>query len=230
MIKEEDVIVAISNSGETEELIRLLSYFNSNKNRVIAMTSNEKSTLATFSNFFLSIKVSREACSLKLAPTSSTTVTLALGDALAVSLMKARGFAEEHFAKFHPGGSLGRRLLYTVADVMKTDELPILKADSNFNSILETISTGRLGLGVVIDNSKHILGVITDGDIRRILESKKEKALSLLAKDFMSKTPITIKSSQKIAAAEEIMTKNKINSIIVTKDKIIEGIIHRLDI
>ena len=175
MIHSEDIILAISNSGETEEVIKLLPFFKENKNIVIAMTGKENSTLTKHSDYFLNIGVSKEACPLELAPTTSTTVTLAMGDALAVALMKARNFKAENFAKFHPGGSLGRKLLTKVSDVMKNKNLPVLASNMVFDEVLSVISSGMLGIGVLLEGQK-IIGVISDGDIRRVLKEKKEQA------------------------------------------------------
>ena len=229
MIHSKDVIIAISNSGETEEVIKLLSFFKDNGNTVVAMTGKEGSTLAKHSNFFLDIGISKEACPLELAPTTSTTVTLAMGDALAVALMKARNFQEENFAKFHPGGSLGRKLLTKVSDLMISEKLPVLKADSSFDEIITIISSGRLGVGVICDNDK-VIGVITDGDIRRVLKNEKEKALSFSAKDFGLKTPISIQSNEKIVYAEELMQEKKITTLVVEEKEKFVGILHLYDI
>lgn len=229
MIHSGDVIIAISNSGETEEVIKLLPFFKDNENIVIAMAGKKDSTLVKHSHFFLDIGVSKEACPLELAPTTSTTVTMAMGDALSVALMKARDFKEENFAKFHPGGSLGRKLLTTVADLMKKEHLPILNMQMEFDEVISIISNGRLGMGVLLE-SDNIEGVITDGDIRRVLKSKKEAALKLLAKDFYTKNPITIESDKKIVAAEQLMHEKKISALIVTNNKKFAGILHRYDI
>ena len=229
MIHSGDIIIAISNSGETEEVIKLLSFFKDNGNIVVAMTRNPESTLGKHSNFILDISIPKEACPLELAPTTSTTVTMAMGDAIAVALMKARNFQAENFAKFHPGGSLGRKLLTKVSDVMTTENLPILTKTMEFDEVISVISSGRLGIGVLVDQKK-IQGVITDGDIRRVLKSKKEAALKLTANDFYSKNPITIDPSQKIALAEELMQDKKITALIVSEDNELKGIINRYDI
>lgn len=229
MIHADDVIIAISNSGETEEIIKLLSFFKDNGNTVIGMSGKNTSTLAKHSNYFLDIGISKEACPLELAPTTSTTVTLALGDALAVALMRARNFKAEHFAKFHPGGSLGRKLLTKVCDLMIKENLPVLEADSSFDDIISVISAGRLGVGVVQERSS-IIGVITDGDIRRILKTEKENALSLKAKDFCSHSPITISPEKKIAEAEQMMQERKITTLVVLDNNQLAGILHLYDI
>lgn len=229
MIHEGDVILAISNSGETEEIIRLLPFFKDNGNTVIAMTGGKNSTLAVHSEFLLDISISKEACPLELAPTTSTTVTMAMGDALAVALMEARDFKAENFARFHPGGSLGRKLLTKVSDVMKTENLPILSPKMPFDQIISAISNGRLGLGVIIDND-NLVGVITDGDITRVLKDKKADALTLTASDFGVKTPITINAKDKLVEGERIMQDKKITALVVVEDDKFVGILHRYDI
>jgi arabinose-5-phosphate isomerase len=229
MIHPSDVVIAISNSGETEEVIKLIPFFKENGNTIVAMTGKSKSTLSKHSHFLLDINISKEACPLELAPTTSTTVTMAMGDALAVALMKARNFQAENFAKFHPGGSLGRKLLTKVSDVMKTQNLPILSSDMKFDEILSVISNGRLGVGVIVQDEK-LLGVITDGDIRRLLKEEKEKALLKSAKDFGFKNPITIDSDLKIVVAEALMQEKKISTLIVCEKGLFKGILHRYDI
>lgn len=229
MIHSGDTVVAISNSGETEEVIKLLPFFKENGNKVIAMTSKKSSTLAKHSDFILDIGISKEACPLELAPTTSTTVTLALGDALAVALMKARNFQAENFARFHPGGNLGRKLLTKVSDIMKVDNLPVLNGEMVFDEIISVISNGRLGMGVLIENDK-ITAVITDGDIRRLLKVEREKALQFKASDFGSQGPVTVDPDLKIIHAEEIMQEKKISALLVAKDNELLGILHRYDI
>ncbi|MAZ47817.1 MAG: arabinose-5-phosphate isomerase [Halobacteriovoraceae bacterium] len=229
MIHSGDTVLAISNSGETEEIIKLLPFLKDNGNKIIAMVGKENSTLAKHSDFFIDAGISKEACPLELAPTTSTTATLALGDALAVALMKARDFKAENFARFHPGGSLGRKLLTKVSDVMKKESLPILSSDMPFDEIISVISNGRLGLGVVIENEK-IKSVITDGDIRRLLKTEKEKALQFRASQFGSKSPLTIGSSEMLVKAEAMMQEKKVTAILVVENDQLVGIIHRYDI
>lgn len=229
MISSSDVILAISNSGETEEIIKLLSFFKDNKNTVIAMTGKRESTLAKHSDLFLDIGISKEACPLELAPTTSTTVTQAYGDALAVALMEARGFKAENFARFHPGGSLGRKLLTKVSDLMKTDDLPVISENTDFDDIIDTLSRGRMGLCVVL-NGSEVIGLITDGDIRRALKEKKEKALTLKARDFGLKKPVAIASSEKIILAEEIMNERKITALVVIDENKFKGLLHLYDL
>ena len=168
MVTRNDVFLALSNSGETEEVVKLLPFLKENQNTVISMTGNVNSTLARASHFHLNIKVHTEACPLQLAPTASTTATLAMGDALAVTLMRARKFQPENFAKFHPGGSLGRRLLHRVEDEMQCDSLPFVSKDAGILDLIRTMTVSGLGLCVIEDKER---GVITDGDIRRAIET-----------------------------------------------------------
>ncbi|MBT3546812.1 MAG: KpsF/GutQ family sugar-phosphate isomerase [Flavobacterium sp.] len=214
MIEENDVVLLISNSGETDEVLKLIPFLKHQKNCTISMSGNDNSTLAKNTNYHLNIAVEKEACPLFLAPTSSTTATLVMGDALAVTLMKLRDFKEENFAKFHPGGSLGRRLLTTVGDVMKKHELPITNSIATIKEVIQRITEGKLGL-VVVSDENGINGVITDGDIRRAMESREKEFFGLLAKDLMSLHPKLIDESEKLITASTIMSENKINSLLV---------------
>ena len=214
MIEENDVVLLISNSGETDEVLKLIPFLKHQKNCTISMSGNNDSTLAKNTNYHLNIAVEKEACPLFLAPTSSTTATLVMGDALAVTLMKLRDFKEENFAKFHPGGSLGRRLLTTVGDVMKKHELPITNSNATIKEVIQRITEGKLGL-IVVSDENGINGVITDGDIRRAMESREKEFFGLLAKDLMSLHPKLIDESEKLITASTIMSENKINSLLV---------------
>ena len=214
MIEENDIVLLISNSGETDEVLKLIPFLKHQKNCTISMSGNNNSTLAKNTNYHLNIAVEKEACPLFLAPTSSTTATLVMGDALAVTLMKLRDFKEENFAKFHPGGSLGRRLLTTVGDVMKKHELPITNSNATIKEVIQRITEGKLGLVVVTDKN-GINGVITDGDIRRAMESREKEFFGLLAKNLMSLQPKVIDESEKLITASTIMSENKINSLLV---------------
>ena len=214
MIEENDIVILISNSGETDEVLKLIPFLKHQKNCTISMSGNNDSTLAKNTNYHLNIAVEKEACPLFLAPTSSTTATLVMGDALAVTLMKLRDFKEENFAKFHPGGSLGRRLLTTVGDVMKKHELPITNSNATIKEVIQRITEGKLGLVVVTDEN-GINGVITDGDIRRAMESREKEFFGLLAKNLMSLHPKVIDESEKLITASTIMSENKINSLLV---------------
>ena len=216
MIRPMDMALMISNSGETEELIRILPFMAHQKNPVIALTGNINSTLAKHANVVLDISVDREACNNNLAPTSSTTATLAMGDALAVVLSTIKGFQPEDFARFHPGGSLGRKLLTLVGDVMHKGVLPICSPKSSFKDIVRTITIGRLGLAIVMAQEK-LVGVITDGDIRRALENE-ENPMAVLAENIMTSEPLTIGVGDRFAVAEELMRDSKVNSLLVLND------------
>jgi len=217
MIEENDIVLLISNSGETDEVLKLIPFLKHQKNCTISMSNNDNSTLAKNTNYHLNIAVDKEACPLFLAPTSSTTATLVMGDALAVTLMKLRDFKEENFAKFHPGGSLGRRLLTTVGDVMKKKNLPIISPQATIKEVIQRISEGMLGLVVIIDNNK-IIGVITDGDIRRTMESREKDFFNLKAEDLMSNHPKLIYETDKLISASNIMSQHKINSLLVVNE------------
>jgi len=217
MIEENDIVLLISNSGETDEVLKLIPFLKHQKNCTISMSNNDDSTLAKNTNYHLNIAVDKEACPLFLAPTSSTTATLVMGDALAVTLMKLRDFKEENFAKFHPGGSLGRRLLTTVGDVMKKKNLPIISSQATIKEVIQKISEGLLGLVVIIDNNK-IIGIITDGDIRRTMESREKDFFSLKAEDLMSIHPKLIYDTDKLISASNIMSQHKINSLLVVNE------------
>ena len=225
MLKKEDVLVAISYSGETEELLKLIPYIKAASIKVIGMSGNPKSTLAKNSDYHLNVKVYKEACPLELAPTSSTTATLAMGDALAVSLMKARNFKPEDFAKFHPGGSLGRKLLTMVESCMFKDKLPVVKPTDSIQQVINTMSSGRLGLAVVVAQNK-VAGIITDGDLRRAMDKHTAKLFALTAKHIMTAKPRTINKKMMMAEAEELMNAHKITSLLVADNKgKLEGIV-----
>ena len=217
MIEKNDIVLLISNSGETDEVLKLIPFLKHQKNCTISMSCSDDSTLAKNTNYHLNIAVDKEACPLFLAPTSSTTATLVMGDALAVTLMKLRDFKEENFAKFHPGGSLGRRLLTTVGDVMKKKNLPIISSQATIKEVIQKISEGKLGLVVIIDNNK-IMGIITDGDIRRTMESREKDFFNLKAEDLMSNHPKLIYESDKLISASNIMSQHKINSLLVVNE------------
>ncbi len=229
MIEKEDIVLLISNSGETDEVLKLIPFLKSQKNRVIAMSSNPQSTLALNSTHHLNIAVEKEACPLQLAPTSSTTATLVMGDALAIVLMQSRDFKDRDFAQFHPGGSLGRRLLTTVEDVMSREKLPLVSRQSSVQEIISTISVRRLGMVVVMDEDE-ICGVVTDGDIRRAMESSQDVFFSLVAQDLMSQHPKTIQSSETLSLAQKIMTDSKVNSLLVLSEKKLAGIVQIYDL
>ncbi|MEZ9758784.1 SIS domain-containing protein [Vibrio breoganii] len=226
MVKPEDVFIAISNSGETDEVLKLLPFLRDNDNFVIAITGKENSTLASNSHCHLDIAVPKEACPLQLAPTSSTTATLVMGDALTVALMDVRGFKPENFARFHPGGSLGRRLLSKVRDEMFSDNLPCVSSNADFTSIIHKISSSHLGLTLVNLNNET-LAIITDGDLRRAMESKGRDAFDLVAKDIASINPASISPELNIQEAYEVMESKGITSLIVQENNSVVGILKK---
>ncbi len=230
MIEKEDILLLISNSGETDEVLKLIPFLKSQGNITISMSGNPKSTLGINTNYHLNIAIEKEACPLSLAPMSSTTATLVMGDAIAVALMKLRDFKDEHFAKFHPGGSLGRRLLTTVESVMKKDNLPVCDNELSIKDIIHKITDGKCGLVVVLKDDT-IEGIITDGDIRRCMETKEDIFFTLKAKDLMCKNPKTIKSTEKLIEASEVMSQTKINSLVVVdKSDNLVGIVQMYDL
>jgi arabinose-5-phosphate isomerase len=229
MIEQDDMVLLISNSGETDEILKLIPFLKEQGNKTVSMSANPNSTLAKNTHYYLNISVEEEACPLQLAPTSSTTATLAMGDALAVVVMEKRGFQASDFALFHPGGSLGRRLLTKVKDVMKSEKLPILEKQSSITDVIEKISSARLGL-VVIMEGETVQGIITDGDIRRAMESSQEGFFKLSAFDLMTKNPKYIDSNEKLAVAQQRMTEEKVNSLLVIENDILVGIVQIYDI
>ncbi|NOI37773.1 KpsF/GutQ family sugar-phosphate isomerase [Vibrio sp. 070316B] len=226
MVKPEDVFIAISNSGETEEVLKLLPFLRDNGNFVIAITGKENSTLAANSHCHLDIAVPKEACPLQLAPTSSTTATLVMGDALTVALMNVRGFQPENFARFHPGGSLGRRLLSKVQDEMFSNGLPSVDSTADFASIIHKISSSHLGLTLVNLND-GTLAIITDGDLRRAMEAKGRDVFDLVAQDIATLNPASISQEAHVQEAYEIMENRGISSLIVIENSSVVGILKK---
>lgn len=226
MVSPKDVFLALSNSGETEEVIKLLPFLKDNGNIIISMTGRPESTLATNSHYHLNIAVPQEACPHQLAPTSSTTATLAMGDALAVALMEARDFQPHDFARFHPGGSLGRKLLTKVKHEMKTEKLPFVNASANIKDVIHTMTEGRIGLCIVDEG----LGVITDGDLRRHMEDDLAGLMNKTAADIMTANPMTIDANAKLSEAESFMNDKKITSLLVASEQQIVGVIQIYDL
>ena len=224
MVTFADIFLALSNSGETEEVVKLLPFLKDNQNRVISMTGNVNSTLARASHFHLNIKVDAEACPLQLAPTASTTATLAMGDALAVTLMRARKFQPENFAKFHPGGSLGRRLLHRVEDEMQYDSLPFVSKDAGVLGLIRAMTASGLGICVVDDKEQ---GVITDGDIRRAIETHGEALFSMRAEEIMSRQPISVGVGTRMEDALSLMEARRITSLLVMDGSAIVGVVKK---
>ena len=215
MIKAVDVVLAISNSGESDELVSILPVLKRQGVPLIAMTGGMGSALAMHADVVLDSSVEKEACPLNLAPTASTTAQLALGDALAVALLDARGFKAEDFARSHPGGSLGRRLLTHVSDVMrKGDQVPHVSANASFSELMREMSHKGLGASAIVDEQHNILGIFTDGDLRRLIE-KGVDLRALLAKDVMHANPRTVSQDALAVEAAELMEQFKITSVLV---------------
>lgn len=224
MVKPEDIFVAISNSGETDEVLKLLPFLKDNQNYIIAITGKRESTLAKNAHCHLDIAVPKEACPHQLAPTASTTATLVMGDALTVALMGARGFSPESFARFHPGGSLGRRLLSKVRDEMHST-LPIIEPNAAFTNVITAITEGALGL--VLLKMPESWEIITDGDVRRAMESKGKDVFDLKASDISSKQPAVVSANANIQLAFELMEQKRITSLLVEDDGQIVGILKK---
>jgi arabinose-5-phosphate isomerase len=218
MIKAVDVVLAISNSGESDELVSILPVLKRLGVPLIAMTGGINSALAQHADVVLDSSVSKEACPLNLAPTASTTAQLALGDALAVALLDARGFKAEDFARSHPGGSLGRRLLTHVSDVMrKDDQVPRVLPTAGFSELMQEMSRKGLGASAIVNEAQQIMGIFTDGDLRRLIE-KGLDLRSLLAQDVMHANPRTVKQNALAVEAAELMEQFKITSVLVVND------------
>ncbi|MBS6189695.1 MAG: KpsF/GutQ family sugar isomerase [Haemophilus parainfluenzae] len=217
MLKPIDIVMLISYSGETDDVNKLIPSLKNFGNKIIALTSNKNSTLARHADYVLDITVEREVCPNNLAPTTSALVTLALGDALAVSLITARHFQPADFAKFHPGGSLGRRLLCKVKDQMQT-RLPITTPDTCFTDCLTIMNEGRMGVALVMEN-QQLKGIITDGDVRRALTANGADTLNKTAKELMTSSPKTIHENEFLAKAEDLMKEKKIHSLVVVNDE-----------
>ena len=222
MVTPDDVFVAISNSGETDEVVKLIPFLRSNGNHLIALTGNPLSTLAKAAHNHLDIGVQEEACPLQLAPTSSTTATLAMGDALAVTLMKARDFKPENFARFHPGGSLGRRLLSKVEDEMVKTNLPLVSADAKVLDVIHAMTRGSLGLAIVRHSDGW--GLITDGDIRRAIERHSEAVFGKSAAELMSRDPAIVPLGTRVEDALMLMDSRRITSLLVFDNEQIVGV------
>ena len=219
MIRDVDVVLAISNSGESQELIAILPVLSRLGVALIAITGGMQSTLAKHACVTLDSSVAREACPLNLAPTASTTAQLALGDALAVALLDARGFREEDFARSHPGGALGRKLLTHVSDVMRSgDAVPQVRPESSFTDLMREMSAKGLGASAVVDTNQRVLGIFTDGDLRRLVE-KGADLRHLTAADVMHAEPRTLSADALAVEAVALMEQYRINSVLVV-DKV----------
>ncbi|KUO58737.1 D-arabinose 5-phosphate isomerase [bacterium BRH_c32] len=231
MVRKQDVVVLLSKSGHTEELLNLLPILKRIKVKLIGLIGNQESKLAKSCDVVLNVRVDEEACPHDLAPTSSTTATLAMGDALAVTLLDLRGFTAQDFAMLHPGGSLGKRLSLRISEIMIAGkDVPIVKTSTSLKDTILTITSKRLGMTCVVNNKKELEGIVTDGDIRRLLEKTLEFK-DLKAVDVMSKNPKTITDDYLASFALQQMEKFKITSLIVTNKKLQPiGVVHLHDL
>jgi arabinose-5-phosphate isomerase len=231
MITESDALIAISNSGEAAEFLAIVPVIRRMGGKLIAITGNENSSLARLADIHLNAHVAKEACPLNLAPTASTTAALALGDALAVALLDARGFREEDFARSHPGGTLGRRLLTHVRDVMRTgDAVPAVTPGTSLPLALLEITRKGMAMTAVVDDTRHILGVFTDGDLRRLIETVQDfNALSIA--EVMHRNPHTVGPDQLAVDAVDLMERHRINQLLVADaDGVLAGALHIHDL
>lgn len=228
IVLKDDVVICISKSGTSPEIKVLVPLVKSMGNPLIAMSGNMTSYLAEKSDYVLNTTVEKEACPNDLAPTSSTTAQLAMGDALAVALMECHGFSANDFAKNHPGGALGKKMFLKLGDIVDSKKQPQVALDTFVKDIILEISSGRLGATAVIDNG-HIVGMITDGDLRRMLQSTEDFS-SLTAKDIMSSSPVTLSVNDLAVKGFQVMEKNNITQVLLTDDKIYAGIVHLHDI
>ena len=224
MVKNKDVVILISYSGETEEIIKLLNPFNNLNVKIIALTSKTNSTLSKNADISLDVSIDREACPLNLAPTTSSMLTMSVGDALAIATMQARGFAEEDFALTHPGGSLGKELTEIVKDKMISENLPLVNEESSMAEVIIEMTKSRLGLAIVSHGGK-LIGIITDGDLRRLL-LKDQGINQIKAKQVMSKNPLTINKNTLMVDAKKKMQESKVQALVVLDvNNKVEGVI-----
>lgn len=214
---KDDVVLALSNSGQTDELLRFIPMVLHMNIPIIGMSAHPESLLAKYATAHIKVWVEKEACPLNLAPTSSTTAALVMGDALAVALMEKRKFRPTDFAQFHPGGELGKRLLTTAQDVMRSEDMPIIPKDMHLGEAIIHVSNGKLGLGVSIENDK-VIGLITDGDIRRAMEKWQAKFFDHTVEDIMTRQPKMVLPNTKIAEIQRIMQQNKIHTVLVCNE------------
>lgn len=231
IITKDDVVIAISNSGETQELLNLLPLIKRFGVSIISMTGNPDSTLAKAGNVVLNIAVEKEACPLGKAPTASTTATLAMGDALAVCLLKKRGFTEEDFLVYHPSGALGKGIKFHVEDLMLKENLPIADENILFTDLIKLISEYKLGMAIITDNAGRLSGILTDGDIRRVVVKYSSNIMTLKAKDVMTVNPKTLAGTEFAARALHLMEKYSITALaIVDDDNKPVGVVHIHDL
>ncbi len=215
-ITSQDLVLALSNSGYTDELLRLLPVLQHRNVDIIAMTRDKESLLAKQAQAVVCVRVEKESCPLNLAPTSSTTAQLAMGDALAIALMELRNFKKQDFAIFHPGGTLGRMLLTKAEDVMTRDNLPLIPENIALSEALLKVSVAKMGLGISVDDEGRVVGMITNGDIRRAMEQYQDTFFNKRVGDILQRQPITVRPATKINTVVDIIKKNKIHMVLVT--------------
>lgn len=229
IIRREDMVMLLSKSGNTPEIKVLIPLVKRTGCQLIAMVSNMKSELALQADYLINATIDEEACPLNLAPTTSTTVHMALGDALAVCLLEARGFSSSDFAQFHPGGSLGKQLYLKVSDIYPNNDCPVVLIDATIEEIILEMTTKRLGATAVVDESQRLKGIITDGDLRRMLESNYTPG-SITARSIMSSDPQTVDKECFAAQALAVMQENNITQLIVTEEGRVLGFVHLHDL
>jgi len=215
VMTKDDVVLALSNSGQTDELLRFIPLVLHMNIPIVGISGNPQSLLAKYSDAHITVKVEKEACPLNLAPTSSTTAALVMGDAIAIALMEMRHFKPQDFAHFHPGGELGKRLLTTATDVMRTNDLPVIPKEMHLGEAIIHVSKGKLGLGVSLDENEQVCGLITDGDIRRAMEKWQAEFFNHTVDDIMTRKPKTVLPTTKITEIQRIMQKYKIHTVLV---------------
>lgn len=228
-VQKDDIVICISNSGNTPEIKSLIPLLKSMGNTLIGMVGKIDSVLAQQANHIINTTVEQEACPYNLAPTSSTTAQLAMGDALAVSLMEYRGFSDDDFARVHPGGALGKKLYIKLKDLLQQTDVPMVSADANIREVIVSISSGRLGASAVVDENQKPVGVITDGDLRRMLQ-RDENVDGLKAGEIMNGSPKSLDADTLAVKAFSMMEENKITQILVTEQEQLVGIVHLHDI
>lgn len=229
MIQSEDIVICISKSGNTPEIKVLVPLLKRRGSKLVALVSNKNSYLAEHSDYILNATIEEEACPNNLAPTTSTTAHLAMGDALAVSLLELRNFTSEDFAKYHPGGSLGKQLYLKVEDVFANNALPMVKSETPLRDVILEISSKRLGATAVVDDERNLLGIITDGDLRRMLQKESNIAL-IKAADIMTRNPRCIDKSEFAVKALQMMQENSISQLVVKSGNKVAGFIHLHDL
>jgi len=230
IVQKDDVVICISKSGNTPEIKVLVPLIKNSENTLIAITGNKDSFLGSHAHYVLNTYVEKEACPNNLAPTTSTTAQLVMGDALAVTLLKIKGFTSNDFAKYHPGGALGKRLYLRVSDLIENNAAPKITANQNITGVIVEITEKRLGVTAVVDADNNVIGIVTDGDLRRML-TKTTDFTNLTAKDIMTSSPITIDQSEMAIHALETLEKNNISQILVTDtNKQYVGVVHLHDI